>query len=127
MVGLLVTDDGVDLHASERAEIEWMRQHTPELFPWVNSCCDYGRGKGHPYLAQAGAPYAMPEIYRVGGTGNATELAASLLQEYEAWVLQNQRFRLKFFPLISLLASPMAPMAMVLGHDLGGAANHSPS
>lgn len=105
VVGLLITDDAVDLHASERAEIEWLRQHIPELMPWANSCCDYGRGKGHPYLAQAGAPYAMPEIYRVSSQGNATQMAASLLQEYEGWTLQNQRFGLQFFPLISLLGS----------------------
>jgi hypothetical protein len=39
-VGLLITDDGVDLHENELAEVEWMRQNTPELYPWVNQCGD---------------------------------------------------------------------------------------
>ena len=33
--GILITDDGVDLARNEVEEIEWMRENTPTLFPWL--------------------------------------------------------------------------------------------
>jgi hypothetical protein len=38
VVGILITDDGVDLAKNEIDEIAWMRENTPELLPWVNQC-----------------------------------------------------------------------------------------
>jgi hypothetical protein len=45
-----VQDDGVDLHGNEIEEIQWMRENTPELYPWVNQC-----GDGSSWLARAGS------------------------------------------------------------------------
>lgn len=71
-VGILVTDDGVDLARNEIQEIEWMRENTPELFPWVNQC-----GDGSEWIARAGTPYAVPELYSVKGPGgNASAMSA---------------------------------------------------
>ena len=55
VVGLLITDDGVDLARNEIEEIEWMLANTPSLFPWVNQC-----GDGSEWIARAGTPYAVP-------------------------------------------------------------------
>jgi hypothetical protein len=82
---------GVDLARNEVEEIEWMRQNTPTLFPWVNQC-----GDGSEWLARAGTPYAVPEIYSVtGGPGkNATQMAQAQLAGYDAWIGKSQRFGL---------------------------------
>ena len=98
VVGLLITDDGVDLAANEVAEIEWMRTHTPELWPWVNQC-----GDGTDWLARAGTPYAVPELYAVPGRPlNASEVvkaAAAQLGGYDHWLSESERFGLLHFPL----------------------------
>ena len=97
-VGLLITDDGVDLRNNEIEEIEWMRQNTPELFPWVNQC-----GDGSEWLARAGTPYAVPELYSVKGpTGDANSMASSLLGTFDDWTSKSTRFNLKFWPLINV-------------------------
>ena len=86
--GILITDDGVDLAHNEIQEIEWMRKHTPTLFPWVNQC-----GDGTEWLARAGTPYAVPELYSVAGTsGNATAMAMAQLGGYDSWIGESQRF-----------------------------------
>ena len=97
-VGLLVTDDGVDLKHNEIEEIQWMRENTPELFPWVNQC-----GDGSEWLARAGTPYAVPELYSVKGpTGNASSMASSLLGTFDDWSSKSRRYDLKFWPLINV-------------------------
>ena len=53
VVGLLVTDDAVDLAQEDLDSIAWMREHTPQLWPWLNQCSD-----GTEWLARAGTPYA---------------------------------------------------------------------
>ena len=66
----------------------WMRKHTPTLFPWVNQC-----GDGTEWLARAGTPYAVPELYSVAGTsGNATAMAMAQLGGYDSWIGESQRF-----------------------------------
>ena len=66
----------------------WMRKHTPSLFPWVNQC-----GDGTEWLARAGTPYAVPELYSVAGTsGNATAMAMAQLGGYDSWIGESQRF-----------------------------------
>ena len=65
-----------------------MRKHTPSLFPWVNQC-----GDGTEWLARAGTPYAVPELYSVAGTsGNATAMAMAQLGGYDSWIGESQRF-----------------------------------
>ena len=103
VVGLLVTDDGVDLAANEVAECEWMAEHTPELLAWVNQC-----GDGSEWLARAKTPYAVPELYAVNPgarAGNATavqEQCAAQLAGYEAWAAKGARFGLAQFPLVNI-------------------------
>lgn len=97
--GLLITDDGVDLALNEVNEIEWMRAHTPTIFPWVNQC-----GDGSEWLARAGTPFAVPELYSVtGGPGkNATRMAQAQLAGYAAWIGKSQRFGLTHWPLVGI-------------------------
>ena len=40
VAGLLISDDSVDLHGHELEAIAWMRQHTPQLLPWINQIGD---------------------------------------------------------------------------------------
>eukprot|EP00939_MAST-03C_sp_MAST-3C-sp1_P000606 g606.t1 len=97
-VGLLITDDGVDLAKNEIEEIQWMRENTPALFPWVNQC-----GDGTPWLARAGTPYAVPELYSVKGPGgDANAMASALLGSFDDWTSKSDRYDLKFFPLINV-------------------------
>jgi hypothetical protein len=97
-VGLLVTDDGVDLALNELQEIEWMRANTPELFPWVNQC-----GDGSEWLARAGTPYAVPELYAVRGPGgDADAMAAGLLATFDTWGERAARYGLLHWPLINV-------------------------
>jgi hypothetical protein len=96
--GILITDDGVDLARNEIEEIEWMREHTPNLFPWVNQC-----GDGTEWVARAGSPYAVPELYSVKGiTGNAVAMAQAQLGGYESWIGKSQRFGLTHWPLVGV-------------------------
>ena len=89
--GLLITDDGVDLARNEVEEIQWMREHAPQLYPWVNQC-----GDGSEWLARAGTPFAVPELYSITGPGgNATRMAQAQLAGYDAWIGKSQRFGLK--------------------------------
>ena len=77
-------------------EIEWMRANTPSLFPWVNQC-----GDGTEWVARAGSPYAVPELYSVKGTsGNAIAMAQAQLGSYESWLGKSQRFGLTLWPLV---------------------------
>ena len=93
-----LTDDGVDLKHNDIEEIQWMRENTPELFPWVNQC-----GDGSEWLARAGTPYAVPELYSVKGpTGNASSMASSLLGTFDDWSSKSRRYDLKFWPLINV-------------------------
>lgn len=96
--GILITDDGVDLARNEIEEIEWMRANTPSLFPWVNQC-----GDGTEWVARAGSPYAVPELYSVKGTsGNAIAMAQAQLGGYESWIGKSQRFGLTHWPLVGI-------------------------
>jgi hypothetical protein len=96
--GILITDDGVDLAHNEIQEIEWMRANTPSLFPWVNQC-----GDGSEWLARAGTPFAVPELYSVTGTvNNATTMAQAQLGQYESWIGKSQRFGLAHWPLVGV-------------------------
>ena len=36
VAGVLISDDSVDLDGHQLEALAWMRQHTPELFPWIN-------------------------------------------------------------------------------------------
>jgi hypothetical protein len=98
VVGILITDDGVDLAANEVAEIEWMKKNTPGLWPWVNQC-----GDGSEWLARAGTPYLVPELYSVKGPGgNATQMCQGQLSGYDSWGAKGSRFNLTLFPLINV-------------------------
>lgn len=98
-VGILITDDGVDLADNEIKEIQWMRENTPELYPWVNQC-----GDGSVWLARAGTPYAVPELYSVGKNWNTDPLGAAQaqLRSYDDWMDKSNRYGLKFWPLINV-------------------------
>ena len=37
-----------------------MKEHAPQLMPWVNQVAD-----GTPWTSRVGLPYAMPELYDV--------------------------------------------------------------
>lgn len=100
--GVLLTDDSVSLARNVIEEVQWMREHTPTLLPWVNQC-----GDGTEWLARAGTPFAIPELYTdtySGGSSNATlraqTLAASQLRGFEAWTGKSVRFRLAHWPMI---------------------------
>lgn len=96
--GILITDDGVDLARNEIEEVQWMRANTPSLFPWINQC-----GDGSEWLARAGTPYSMPELYSVNGeTANATTMAQAQLGGYDAWIGKSQRFGLTHWPLVGI-------------------------
>ena len=98
VVGLLITDDGVDLAKNELDETEWMLQHTPELLPWINQC-----GDGSEWLARAGTPYMVPELYAVKGPGgNATAMCQSQLGAYDSWQDKGNRYGMDHFPLINI-------------------------
>ena len=102
VVGLLITDDGVDLARNEIEEIEWMIDNTPSLFPWVNQC-----GDGSEWIARAGTPYAVPELYSVnikttGTDAQAEAQCANQISGYDSWYAKGARFGLKLFPLINV-------------------------
>lgn len=109
--GLLVTDDGVGLARNELEEIAWMREHTPTLFPWVNSC-----GDATEWLARAGTPFVLPEqytdTYGATPTGNGTalarRLAAAQLFGFDVWGSRARRFGLMHWPMIGDV-SPGSP------------------
>lgn len=94
--GLLITDDGVDLTLSEYVETEWMSKATPNLWPWINQC-----GDGSEWLARAGTPYLVPELYGVQPGGNATQMAAKQTGDVDDWQDKGNRFGLDMFPLIN--------------------------
>ena len=101
-VGLLITDDGVDMARNEVEEVEWMIENTPELLPWVNQC-----GDGSEWLARAGTPYAVPELYSVNPPANANvstveKQCAAQLGGYESWTVKSGRFGLQNFPLVNI-------------------------
>jgi chondroitin AC lyase len=103
--GLLITDDGVTLARNELEEIAWMVEHTPTLFPWVNSC-----GDGAEWLARAGTPFAVVEQYTdtygakppSGGNGTALaeRLAGAQLAGFDVWGGKALRFGLVNWPMI---------------------------
>ncbi len=75
-----------------------MRANTPSLFPWVNQC-----GDGTEWVARAGSPYAVPELYSVKGTtGNAVAMAQAQLTGYESWLGKSERFGLTHWPLVGI-------------------------
>ena len=75
-----------------------MRANTPTLFPWVNQC-----GDGTEWVARAGSPYAVPELYSVKGTsGDAIAMAQAQLGGYESWIGKSQRFGLTHWPLVGV-------------------------
>ena len=79
-------------------------KHT-ELFPWVNQC-----GDGSEWLARAGTPYAVPELYSVKGpTGNASSMASSLLGTFDDWSSKSRRYDLKFWLSSSTWAMEVIP------------------
>ena len=65
----------------------------------MNQC-----GDGSEWLARAGTPYAVPELYSVtGGPGkNATQMAQAQLAGYDAWIGKSERFGLKHWPLVGI-------------------------
>lgn len=47
-------------------------------------------GDGTEWLARAGTPYAVPELYSVvGTTGNATAMAQAQLGGYDSWIVSS--------------------------------------
>ena len=76
-----------------------MVENTPGLLPWVNQC-----GDGSEWLARAGTPFLVPELYSVKGVGNATAMAQSQLASYDDWQDKgNLRYEMKDrFPLFAL-------------------------
>ena len=101
-VGLLITDDGVDMARNEVEEVEWMLDNTPELLPWVNQC-----GDGTEWLARAGTPYAVPELYSVNppvgaNVSTVEKQCAAQLDGYESWTVKSGRFGLRNFPLVNI-------------------------
>eukprot|EP00041_Stephanoeca_diplocostata_P035753 m.1273087 g.1273087 ORF g.1273087 m.1273087 type:complete len:991 (+) comp24751_c0_seq59:115-3087(+) len=101
--GILITDDGADLVMNEVAETQWMVANTPSLFPWINQCAD-----GSEWLARAGTPYAVPELYSIqshpGVTGRpaAVAMAQQQLGTYRTWIRDSLRFGLQFWPLLGV-------------------------
>jgi len=103
VVGLLITDDGVDLARNEIEETEWMLEHTPELLPWSNQCDDPSICDGSEWLARAGTPYMVPELYAVKGPGgDAVAMSQAQLALYDSWQDKGNRFGMDHFPLINI-------------------------
>jgi hypothetical protein len=57
VVGVLLTDDGVDLASDEVAMAQWMRNATPQLVPYVNECQN-----GAEWLPRSRIPWYVPEL-----------------------------------------------------------------
>ena len=99
VAGLLLADDGQDLHGGDLSSIAWMRRHTPEVLPWINQHLD---PSATAWPARAGAPFAMPELYDIDGSRAAADQARNLLGSLESWYSHATRAGQRLWPLLNL-------------------------
>ena len=99
VVGVLLADDAQDMEGNELNAMAAIKRKTPEIFPWVNQIMDPSHTA---WLARAGFPYIMPELYSMTGMGMAAEQAQMLLGDLEVWGRTGERYGQKLWPLLNL-------------------------
>ena len=109
VVGVLLADDAQDMEGNELNAMAAIKRKTPEIFPWVNQIMDPSHTA---WLARAGFPYIMPELYSMTGVGMAAEQASPQPQQpYNP----RSRLRLSLLPPPSTLALsshiPLTPLS----------------
>jgi len=106
VAAVLLADDAQDLEGSELASMQTIREHAPQIFPWVNQIMD---PSDTAWLARGGFPYIMPELYSVEGVGHISDQGQNLLKDLETWGRMGERFQQKLWPLLNLPSQGVSP------------------
>lgn len=100
VIGVLITDDGVDLASDEVYMSQWLRNNTP-LIPYMNQCSD-----GSEWLPRAGTPWNAPELYQINplrfDVPDVITQAQGQLMQYDVEYDKSYRFGVQFTPLFNI-------------------------
>ena len=98
VIGIVLSDDTVDLASQEMEMMTWMRANTPTLIPIVNQAQD-----GAVWLVRAGGTMNRPELYGINRNNEPLlNQAQTLLRQFDQEKDLSDRYGLDFYPLFNI-------------------------